>query len=88
MDDNLAVELRARKASVFASTIAGQSVFRLLVPGAHRGSMVLFLGLYESQDLPTIRPDELRLLENALQRLVTQLAFLELDERRHEKISG
>jgi hypothetical protein len=88
VDDNLAVELRARKAPVFASTIAGQSVFRLLVPGAYRGSMVLFLGLYESQDLPTIRPDELRLLENALQRLVTQLAFLELDERRHEKISG
>jgi hypothetical protein len=48
--------------------------------------MVLFLGLYESQDLPTIRPDELRLLEDALQKLVTHLAFLELDERRQQEI--
>lgn len=86
VDDNLAVELRASKSPVLGSTMGGQSVFRLLVPGAYRGSMVLFLGLYESQDLPTIRPDELRLLEDALQKLVTHLAFLELDERRQQEI--
>jgi len=86
VDDNLAVELRASKSPVLGSTMGGQSVFRLLVPGAYRGSMVLFLGLYESQDLPTIRPDELRLLEDALQKLVTHLAFLELDERRQQDI--
>ena len=49
--------------------------------------MVLFVALYESPDLPTIRPDEIRLLEDAIRQFCTNIAFIELDERRQRDLN-
>jgi hypothetical protein len=86
-DERLAVELRTRKAPVVGADLSANSEFRIVLPGLYRGSMVLFVALYESPELPTIRPDEIRLLEDAIRQFCTNIAFIELDERRQRDLN-
>jgi hypothetical protein len=77
-DDLLPVGLRASKTSMHGAELVGHDEFRLVLPCIHRGSLIGFVALIESSDLPSIRPDEIRLTESAIQQLVSNLAFLEL----------
>jgi hypothetical protein len=52
---------------------------RLAVPAFHRLDLVFCLLIYDATDLPVLRPDEIRQIEEFVQRWETERALLELD---------
>ena len=85
-DDPLAIRLRTERKPVWGSDVIGRADFRLVVPGFHRSAMSSFVAVHESADLPALRPDEVRLLQDATHQLSVSLAFLELDALRTERV--
>jgi hypothetical protein len=87
-DSPEAVEMRRARAAVtpYASTSQASS-FRLLVPGFHRAQLALILAIEDDGELPPFRPDEIKLLEDAVAELVSELAKLELDQLRKARES-
>jgi GAF domain-containing protein len=47
-----------------------------------RNSLIGFVGVQDSSQLPTLRPDEIRLVEKVVRQCATHIALLELDELR------
>lgn len=47
-----------------------------------RNDLIGFVGVAESAKLPTLRPDEIRLIEKVVRQCATHIALLELDEFR------
>lgn len=79
-DDSLPVGLRAAKTPMLGAELGSHDEFRLVLPGFHRTALVGFVAVVESSDIPSIRPDEIRLTERAIQELLSNLAFLELEK--------
>lgn len=78
-DDPLPVGLRAAKIPMLGAELGNHSEFRLVLPGFHRAVLVGFVAIAESPEIPAIRPDEIRLMQRAIQQLLDNLAFLELE---------
>ena len=47
-----------------------------------RNALIGFVGVQESSKLPTLRPDEIRLIDKVVRQCATHIALLELDGLR------
>jgi hypothetical protein len=47
-----------------------------------RSKLIGFVGIQDSTTLPTLRPDEISLIEKVVRQSSTHVALLELDELR------
>ena len=72
-------QLVKRRGTLMADDLVATKGFRVIVPGFHRGELSCYLGVQESEDLPELRPDELRMIEFAVQQLVLELKNRELE---------
>jgi hypothetical protein len=81
VDDPIPLLLRARRASLGPDSWPAPPAMpiRLAVPAFHRLDLVFFLLIYDATDLPVLRPDEIRQIEEFVQRWETERALLELD---------
>lgn len=80
LDAEIPVLLRSRRTYViggFRSTS-----YRIVFPMFDRNDLIGFVGVAESAKLPTLRPDEIRLIEKVVRQCATHIALLELDEFR------
>lgn len=80
--------LNTKAITLEAADLPEASGLRLVVPGFHRGAMSCFLCVAESADLPAFRPDEIRMLEGAVQRYVLELKNRELEHAHNQIISS
>ena len=81
VDDPIPLLFRARRASLGPDSwpVPPAMPIRLAVPAFHRLDLVFFLLIYDATDLPVLRPDEIRQIEEFVQRWETERALLELD---------
>ncbi|NBO82663.1 MAG: hypothetical protein EBU75_07485, partial [Betaproteobacteria bacterium] len=78
VDDEIPLLLRARRASLGPESLPARLAMpiRLAVPAFHRLDLVFFLLLYDAPDLPVLRPDEIRQIEDVVQKWETERALL------------
>ena len=79
-DAEIPVLLRAKRAYVTGGFRSAS--YRIVFPMFDRNSLIGFVGVQDSSQLPTLRPDEIRLVEKVVRQCATHIALLELDELR------
>jgi hypothetical protein len=80
LDDEIPVLLRAKQTYVMGGFRSAS--YRIVFPMLDRNALIGFVGVQESPKLPTLRPDEIRLIDKVVRQCATHIALLELDELR------
>lgn len=80
LDHEIPVSLRSRRALVAGEPLLAP--YRVVFPMFDRSKLIGFVGIQDSTTLPTLRPDEIRLIEKVVRQSSTHVALLELDELR------
>ena len=80
LDDEIPVLLRAKQTYVMGGFRSAS--YRIVFPMLDRNALIGFVGVQESSKLPTLRPDEIRLIDKVVRQCATHIALLELDELR------
>jgi len=80
LDDEIPVLLRAKQTYVMGGFRSAS--YRIVFPMLDRNALIGFVGVQESSKLPTLRPDEIRLIDKVVRQCATHIALLELDGLR------
>lgn len=77
LDDEIPVLLRSKQTYVMGGFRSAS--YRIVFPMFDRSALIGFVGVPDSSQLPTLRPDEIRLVEKVVRQCATHIALLELD---------